>query len=80
LGIHGFGAWWWLCGSDLSYWDGYTRPKRILASTRNRLYLESVNSFGSYSIRYGQSSYDERIDNLTVIDAENADVRNVYAI
>lgn len=72
VGIHGFGA---IGGGYvaqiLSYWDGYTRPKRILASTRNRLYLESVNSFGSYSIRYGQSCYDERIDNLTVIDAHN---------
>ena len=72
VGIHGFGA---IGGGYvaqiLSYWDGYTRPKRILASTRNRLYLESVNSFGSYSIRYGQSCYDERIDNLTVIDADN---------
>ncbi|ENW82425.1 hypothetical protein F908_01703 [Acinetobacter sp. NIPH 284] len=72
VGIHGFGA---IGGGYvaqiLSYWDGYTRPKRILTSTRNRLYLESVNSFGSYSIRYGQSCYDERIDNLTVIDADN---------
>lgn len=72
VGIHGFGA---IGGGYLaqilSHWDGYTRPKRILASTRNKLYLQSVNSFGSYSIRYGQSSYDERIDNLTVIDAEN---------
>ncbi len=72
VGIHGFGA---IGGGYiaqiLSHWDGYTRPKRILASTRNKLYLESVNSFGSYSIRYGQSSFDERIDNLTVIDANN---------
>jgi HAD superfamily hydrolase (TIGR01509 family) len=72
VGIHGFGA---IGGGYiaqvLSHWDGFTRPKRILASTRNRLYLESVNSFGSYSIRYGQSSYDERIENLTVIDADN---------
>jgi len=72
VGIHGFGA---IGGGYiaqiLSHWDGYTRPKRMLASTRNRLYLESVNSFGSYSIRYGQSSYDERIENLSVIDADN---------
>ena len=72
VGIHGFGA----VGGGymaqiLSHWDGFTRPKRILASTRNRLYLEAVNSFGRYSIRYGQCSYDERIENLTVIDANN---------
>lgn len=72
VGIHGFGA---IGGGYiaqvLSHWDGFTRPKRILASTRNRLYLESVNTFAGYSIRYGQSSYDERIDNLTAIDANN---------
>ncbi|RSN77581.1 bifunctional mannitol-1-phosphate dehydrogenase/phosphatase [Acinetobacter haemolyticus] len=72
VGIHGFGA---IGGGYiaqiLSHWDGFTRPKRILASTRNRLYREAVNSFGSYSIRYPQCSYDERIENLTVIDADN---------
>ena len=30
-----------------------------------------LNSFASYSIRYNQCSYDERIENLTVIDADN---------
>lgn len=72
VGIHGFGA---IGGGYLaqvlSHWDGFTRPQRILASTRNRLYLESVNSFASYSIRYNQCSYDERIENLTVIDADD---------
>ncbi|MFM6957962.1 MAG: bifunctional mannitol-1-phosphate dehydrogenase/phosphatase, partial [Acinetobacter sp.] len=72
VGIHGFGA---IGGGYLaqvlSHWDGFTRPQRILASTRNRLYLESVNSFASYSIRYNQCSYDERIENLTVIDADH---------
>ena len=72
VGIHGFGA---IGGGYiaqiLSHWDGFTRPQRILASTRNRLYLESVNSFASYSIRYGQCSYDERIENLTVINPDN---------
>ena len=72
VGIHGFGA---IGGGYLaqvlSHWDGFTRPQRILASTRNRLYLESVNSFVSYSIRYSQCSYDERIENLTVIDADD---------
>ncbi|WP_109441150.1 bifunctional mannitol-1-phosphate dehydrogenase/phosphatase [Acinetobacter haemolyticus] len=72
VGIHGFGA---IGGGYiaqiLSHWDGFTRPKHILASTRNRLYREAVNSFGRYSIRYPQCSYDERIENLTVIDADN---------
>ena len=72
VGIHGFGA---IGGGYLaqilSHWDGYTRPKRILASTRNRFYLESVNSFGCYSIRYGQASYDERIENLSLIYSDN---------
>ena len=72
VGIHGFGA---IGGGYLaqvfSYWDGYTRPKRIYASTRNPLYQSAVNAFGAYCIRYGQVSYDERIENMQVIDAAN---------
>lgn len=72
VGIHGFGA---IGGGYLaqilSHWDGYTRPKKIYASTRNPLYRSAVNAFGTYSIRYGQLSYDERIENMAVIDAEN---------
>ena len=72
VGIHGFGA---IGGGYLaqilSHWDGYTRPKRIYASTRNTLYRSAVNAFGTYSIRYGQCSYDERIENMHIIDAEN---------
>ncbi|WP_111895521.1 bifunctional mannitol-1-phosphate dehydrogenase/phosphatase [Acinetobacter sp. MB5] len=72
VGIHGFGA---IGGGYiaqiLSHWDGYTRPKRIYASTRNPLYRLAVNAFGTYCIRYGQLSYDERIENISIIDAEN---------
>ncbi|WP_130804979.1 bifunctional mannitol-1-phosphate dehydrogenase/phosphatase [Acinetobacter ihumii] len=72
VGIHGFGA---IGGGYiaqiLSHWDGYTRPQRIIASTRNSLYREAVNAFGTYSIRYGQVSYDERIEYMSVIDADN---------
>ncbi len=72
VGIHGFGA---IGGGYLaqilSHWDGYTRPKKIYASTRNPLYRSAVNAFGTYCIRYGQLSYDERIENMEVIDAEN---------
>ena len=75
VGIHGFGA---IGGGYiaqvLSHWDGYTRPKQIYASTRNSLYRNSVNTFGGYSIRYGQHSHDERIDNITVIDASNIEM------
>ena len=74
VGIHGFGA---IGGGYLaqilSYWDGYTRPQQIIASTRNGLYRNAVNAFGTYSIRYGQNSYDERIENMKVIDADQPD-------
>ncbi|HFF4572789.1 TPA: bifunctional mannitol-1-phosphate dehydrogenase/phosphatase [Acinetobacter baumannii] len=72
VGIHGFGA---IGGGYiaqiLSHWDGYTKPKRIIASTRNGLFREAVNAFGTYSIRYGQFSYDERIENMTIVDSDN---------
>ena len=72
VGIHGFGA---IGGGYLaqilSHWDGYTRPKRIYASTRNSLFRSAVNAFGTYCIRYGQLSHDERIENMNIIDAEN---------
>jgi haloacid dehalogenase superfamily, subfamily IA, variant 3 with third motif having DD or ED len=49
VGIHGFGA---IGGGYLaqilSHWDGYTRPKKIYASTRNPLYRSAVNAFGTY--------------------------------
>ncbi|WP_426453650.1 bifunctional mannitol-1-phosphate dehydrogenase/phosphatase [Acinetobacter sp. KB005] len=72
VGIHGFGA---IGGGYiaqiLSHWDGYTKPRRIIASTRNSLFREAVNAFGTYSIRYGQFSYDERIENMTIVDSDN---------
>nr|7OCN_A Chain A, HAD hydrolase, family IA, variant 3 [Acinetobacter baumannii ATCC 19606 = CIP 70.34 = JCM 6841]7OCN_B Chain B, HAD hydrolase, family IA, variant 3 [Acinetobacter baumannii ATCC 19606 = CIP 70.34 = JCM 6841]7OCP_A Chain A, HAD hydrolase, family IA, variant 3 [Acinetobacter baumannii ATCC 19606 = CIP 70.34 = JCM 6841]7OCP_B Chain B, HAD hydrolase, family IA, variant 3 [Acinetobacter baumannii ATCC 19606 = CIP 70.34 = JCM 6841]7OCQ_A Chain A, HAD hydrolase, family IA, variant 3 [Acinet len=72
VGIHGFGA---IGGGYiaqiLSHWDGYTKPKRIIASTRNSLFREAVNAFGTYSIRYGQFSYDERIENMSIVDSDN---------
>jgi len=72
VGIHGFGA---IGGGYiaqiLSHWDGYTKPRRIIASTRNSLFREAINAFGTYSIRYGQFSYDERIENMTIVDSDN---------
>lgn len=72
VGIHGFGA---IGGGYLaqvlSHWDGYTRPRQIYASTRNALYRSAVNSFAGYNIRYGQHSHDERIDCVTMLDANN---------
>ena len=81
VGIHGFGA---IGGGYIaqifSHWDGYTRPKRIYASTRNPLYQSAVNAFGAYCIRYGQVSYDERIENMQVIDAGNLEqMQEMYA-
>jgi HAD superfamily hydrolase (TIGR01509 family) len=80
VGIHGFGA---IGGGYLaqvlSHWDGYTRPKRILASTRNHLFREAVNAFAGYCIRYGQISYDEAIRNVLVIDADDeAQMMDMY--
>lgn len=72
VGIHGFGAiGGGFMAQIMSHWDGYTRPKRIYASTHNPLYRSAVNAFGSYCIRYGQLSYDERIENMHIIDASN---------
>lgn len=72
VGIHGFGAiGGGFMAQIMSHWDGYTRPKQIYASTHNPLYRSAVNAFGSYCIRYGQFSYDERIENMSIIDAGN---------
>lgn len=80
VGIHGFGA---IGGGYLaqvlSHWDGYTRPRKIIASTRNPLYQSSVNAFGTYCIRYGQNSFDQRIENMSVIDAHDLEqMQNMY--
>lgn len=70
VGIHGFGAiGGGFMAQIMSHWDGYTRPKKIYASTHNPLYRSAVNAFGCYSIRYAQVSYDERIENMHIIDA-----------
>lgn len=80
VGIHGFGA---IGGGYLaqvlSHWDGYTRPRKIIASTRNPLYQSSVNAFGTYCIRYGQNSFDQRIENMSVMDAHDLQqMQNMY--
>lgn len=80
VGIHGFGA---IGGGYLaqvlSHWDGYTRPRKIIASTRNPLYQSAVNAFGTYCIRYGQNSFDQRIENMSVIDAHDLEqMQNMY--
>jgi HAD superfamily hydrolase (TIGR01509 family) len=74
VGIHGFGA---IGGGYLtqvfSHWDGYTRPCEIIAATRSRLLRETVSAFGRYSVRYGATSFDQTIDNLRMIDMDDAD-------
>lgn len=69
VGIHGFGA---MGGGYLaqvfSHWDGYTRPREIVAATGNRLLREAVTAFGKFSVRYGALAYDETIDNVRMID------------
>ncbi len=72
VGIHGFGA---IGGGYLAqifaHWDGYTRPYKILATTSNALYKESIQAFGKYCIRYYQQSYDEIIDGIEIIDSNS---------
>ena len=72
VGIHGFGA---IGGGYLtqvfSHWDGYTRPCEIIAATRSRMLRESVSAFGSYSVRYGSTSFDQTIDNVRMIDLDD---------
>ena len=74
VGIHGFGA---IGGGYLaqifSHWDGYTRPAKILATTSNALYKESIQAFGKYCIRYHQDAYDEIIDGIEIIDGNDED-------
>jgi len=73
VGIHGFGA---IGGGYLtqvfSHWDGYTRPCEIIAATRSRMLRESVSAFGRYSVRYGATSFDQTIENVRMIDMDNA--------
>lgn len=80
VAIHGFGA---IGGGYLaqifSHWDGYTRPQKIFATTSNSLYMQSIQAFGKYSIRYNHESYDEIIDNIEIVDSAQLDaVINMY--
>lgn len=74
VGIHGFGA---IGGGYLtqvfSHWDGYTRPCEIIAASRSRMLRETVSAFGSYSVRYGATSFDQTIDNVRMIDMDDDD-------
>ncbi|WP_339495620.1 bifunctional mannitol-1-phosphate dehydrogenase/phosphatase [Pseudomonas sp. RA_105y_Pfl2_P56] len=73
VGIHGFGA---IGGGYLtqvfSHWDGYTRPCEIIAATRSRMLRETVDAFGRFSVRYGATSFDQTIENLRMIDMDDA--------
>ncbi|RDJ50230.1 hypothetical protein AB721_18125, partial [Acinetobacter baumannii] len=55
----------------LSPLDGYTKTKRIIASKRNSLFPEGVNTFGNYCIRYWQFFFDERIYKMTLVYSDN---------
>ena len=72
VGIHGFGA---MGGGYLtqifSHWDGYTRPCEIIAATRSRMLRETIQAFGSFSVRYGATSFDQTIDSLNMIDMDD---------
>lgn len=74
VGIHGFGA---MGGGYLtqifSHWDGYTRPCEIIAATRSRMLRDTIQAFGRFSVRYGATSFDQTIDNLNMIDMDDAD-------
>jgi len=81
VGIHGFGA---IGGGYLtqifSHWDGYTRPREIVAVTGNPVLRELVNAFGRFSIRYNAHAYDQTIDRIRLIDsADHAAVQAMYA-
>ncbi|WP_082435042.1 bifunctional mannitol-1-phosphate dehydrogenase/phosphatase [Pseudomonas sp. NBRC 111123] len=72
VGIHGFGA---IGGGYLTqvfaHWDGYTRPCEIIAATRSRMLRETVAAFGSYSVRYGASAFDQTLENVRMIDMDD---------
>ena len=74
VGIHGFGA---MGGGYLtqifSHWDGYTRPCEIIGATRSRMLRETVEAFGRFSVRYGATSFDQTIENLRMIDMDDAE-------
>lgn len=72
VGIHGFGA---IGGGYLTqvlaHWDGYTRPCEIIAATRSPMLRETITAFGSYSVRYGASAFDQTIENVRMIDMDD---------
>ncbi|ALE88182.1 bifunctional mannitol-1-phosphate dehydrogenase/phosphatase [Pseudomonas versuta] len=74
VGIHGFGA---MGGGYLtqifSHWDGYTRPCEIIAATRSRMLRDTIQAFGRFSVRYGATSFDQTIENLRMIDMDDAE-------
>ncbi|WP_329741930.1 bifunctional mannitol-1-phosphate dehydrogenase/phosphatase [Dyella sp. A6] len=81
VGIHGFGA---MGGGYLtqilSHWDGYTRPKEIIATTGNAVLRELVNAFGKFSTRYATPAFDQTIEHIRLIDIEDHEaVRSMYA-
>lgn len=81
VGIHGFGA---VGGGYLapifSHWDGYTRPKQIIGTTRDPLLISLVNSLGKYRIRYESQAYFQNISNIRLIDAnDQSAVIDMYA-
>jgi len=81
-GIHGFGA---MGGGYLtqifSHWDGYTRPCEIIAATRSRMLRDTIQAFGRFSVRYGATSFDQTIENLRMIDMDDAEaVINMYDV
>ncbi len=69
VGIHGFGA---MGGGYLaqifSHWDGYTRPRKIIAATNDSLKRQLVNALGKYNVKYESLAYFQTISNVKIID------------
>ena len=69
VGIHGFGA---MGGGYLaqifSHWDGYTRPRQIIAATNDSLKRQLVNALGKYNVKYESLAYFQTISNVKIID------------
>lgn len=72
VGIHGFGAIGGGYFAEIfSHWDGYTRPKKIIGSTRNQIIAQLVNSLGKYCIKFESIAYFETIDHVEIIDQDD---------
>ncbi len=81
IGIHGFGA---IGGGYLaqvfSYWDGYTRPVKIVGATRNKFTRTVVNTFGKYTVHYDDAAFDQTIDHIHLIDMDSEpEMKEMYA-